>query len=73
MFALFPVAYIISAAFSADGTLTGASLIPRDVTLDNFRTLLSGEVVRAGDVTEVPYTRWYANTVFISAMTAFLT
>jgi arabinogalactan oligomer / maltooligosaccharide transport system permease protein len=73
VFALFPVAYIVSAAFSADGTLTGASLIPRDVTLDNFRTLLSGEVVRAGDTTDVPYTRWYVNTVFISAMTAFLT
>jgi arabinogalactan oligomer/maltooligosaccharide transport system permease protein len=72
-FALFPVAYITSAAFSADGTLTGASLIPREVTLDNFRTLLSGEVVRAGDATEVPYTRWYANSVFISLMTALLT
>ena len=41
VFAVFPVAYIASAAFSADGTLTGASLIPRDVTLDNFRTILS--------------------------------
>jgi arabinogalactan oligomer / maltooligosaccharide transport system permease protein len=73
VFALFPVAYITSAAFSADGTLTGASLIPRDFTLDNFRTILSGEVVRGGDVSEVPYTRWYANTLFIATLTAFLT
>jgi len=73
VFALFPVAYTTSAAFSADGTLSGASLIPRDLTLDNFRTLLSGEVVRAGADTEVLYTRWYFNSVFISAMTAFLT
>ena len=46
---LFPVAYIASSAFSADGTLGGASLIPRAVTLDNFRTILSGEVVVAGE------------------------
>jgi arabinogalactan oligomer/maltooligosaccharide transport system permease protein len=73
VFALFPVAYVASAAFSANGTLTGASLIPRDFTLDNFRDLLSGEIVRGGDETEVPYTRWYANTLFISTATALLT
>jgi arabinogalactan oligomer / maltooligosaccharide transport system permease protein len=73
VFALFPVAYITSAAFSADGTLSGASLIPRDLTLDNFRTILSGEVVRGGDVTEIPYIRWYANTIVIALVTAFLT
>jgi arabinogalactan oligomer/maltooligosaccharide transport system permease protein len=34
VFALFPVAYVASAAFSADGTLTGASLIPRECSKD---------------------------------------
>ena len=38
--ALFPIAYVASAAFNADSSLGGASLIPRDVTLDNFRELL---------------------------------
>jgi len=40
---LFPVAYIVSAAFNADDSLSGASLIPRHVTLDNFRSLFSGQ------------------------------
>ena len=33
LFALFPAAYIISASFSSDATLTGARLIPRHITL----------------------------------------
>ena len=73
VFALFPVAYIVSAAFSADGTLTGASLIPRDITLDNFRTILSGTVNVAGEDNDIPYVRWYANTVGIATVTAILT
>jgi arabinogalactan oligomer/maltooligosaccharide transport system permease protein len=72
-FALFPVVYIVSSAFSADGTLTGASLIPRSVTLDNFRTILSGSVQVGGDKTEVPYVRWYANSVGIALATALFT
>ena len=40
--ALFPIAYVISAAFNADQSLGGASLIPRDLTLDNFRRALHG-------------------------------
>jgi arabinogalactan oligomer / maltooligosaccharide transport system permease protein len=72
-FALFPVAYMISAAFSADGTLSGAALIPREVTLDNFRAILSGTVTVAGVETEQPYVRWYANTLVIALTTAVLT
>ena len=72
-FAVFPVLYMASAAFSVDGTLAGASLIPREVTLDNFRTILSGEVTVAGDVNDIPYPRWYFNTVFIALTTAVLT
>ena len=44
LFALFPAAYIISASFSSDATLTGARLIPRHITLDNFRTLFKTNV-----------------------------
>jgi arabinogalactan oligomer / maltooligosaccharide transport system permease protein len=73
VFAVFPVAYMASAAFSADGTLTGASLIPRDLTLDNFRTILSGEVTVGGDVNDIPYPRWYFNSVVIALVTALLT
>jgi arabinogalactan oligomer/maltooligosaccharide transport system permease protein len=73
VFAIFPVAYMASAAFSADGTLTGATLIPRDVTLDNFRTILSGSVTVGGDVSDIPYPRWYFNSVVIALVTALLT
>ena len=73
VFALFPVAYIISSAFSTDGTLGGASLIPRSVTLDNFRTILSGSVEVAGAQNEVPYVRWYANTIGVATLTAIMT
>ncbi|MEX2256866.1 MAG: sugar ABC transporter permease [Acidimicrobiia bacterium] len=73
LFALFPAAYIASAAFNADPTLTGASLIPREVTLDNFRDILSGTVTIAGDVSEQPYTSWYMNTLLVALATAVLT
>ena len=73
VFALFPVAYIASSAFSVDGTLGGATLIPREVTLDNFRTILSGKVEVAGAENEVPYLHWYANTIVVATATAFLT
>ena len=69
LIALFPIAYVVSAAFNADQTLGGASLIPRDVTLENFSQLLSGEVKgRPGDPpTEIPFARWYANTMIVAA------
>ena len=73
VFALFPIAYIVSAAFSVDGTLSGASLIPRDLTLDNFRTILSGTIKVAGADNDIPYIRWYANTMIIATATAIST
>jgi arabinogalactan oligomer/maltooligosaccharide transport system permease protein len=73
VFALFPIAYIASSAFSVDGTLGGATLIPRAITLDNFRTILSGQVEVAGAENEVPYLRWYANTLGVATMTAIFT
>jgi arabinogalactan oligomer/maltooligosaccharide transport system permease protein len=73
LFALFPVAYITSAAFNADNTLSGQTLIPREFTLDNFRTIFSGEVTTTGGTAEMPYLRWYVNTLAICTMTAALT
>ncbi len=75
LIALFPIAYVVSAAFNADQTLGGASLIPRDLTLENFSQLLKGEVAgRPGDPpTAIPFARWYANTMIVAASTAILT
>ena len=59
---LFPVAYIVSAAFNADQSLSGSSLIPRRVTLDNFRALLSSRRRRKGTYSAANYARWFVNT-----------
>jgi arabinogalactan oligomer/maltooligosaccharide transport system permease protein len=74
-FALFPIAYVTSAAFNADQTLGGSTLIPRDVTTANFTQLIEGKVkVREGDdPTEVRYVRWYLNTMIVATITAFFT
>jgi arabinogalactan oligomer / maltooligosaccharide transport system permease protein len=71
---LFPVAYIISAAFSADASLTGTSLIPQHVTLANFDHLFNGSKAVSEQIfSSVHYWRWYANTVIVSIATAVLT
>jgi arabinogalactan oligomer/maltooligosaccharide transport system permease protein len=73
LWALFPIAYVISAAFSADSSLSGASLIPRALTFHNFKTLFaSGEATKhIASAADYPY--WYGNTLIVSASTAFLT
>lgn len=72
-FALFPIVFVISAAFSAVPSLTGAQLVPDDVTLENFRRILSGNPGETGteqEALDVPYTSWYLNTLIISGATA---
>ncbi len=73
LFALFPVVYVASAAFNADQSLTSSSLIPRAVTLDNFRTILSGEYVGTGGSFDTPYLLWYRNSIVVALATAFCT
>jgi arabinogalactan oligomer / maltooligosaccharide transport system permease protein len=60
-FALFPVTWVVSAAFSG-GNLSSQQLIPADPNLDNFRTLF-----------EQPYWQWFWNSMFIGVMTAVWT
>jgi arabinogalactan oligomer / maltooligosaccharide transport system permease protein len=74
VFALFPILYIAASAFNAEQTLSASSLFPRHFTLDNFRDILSGEVVGAGGNTlPVPYLRWYANSLIVGSVAAFST
>jgi arabinogalactan oligomer/maltooligosaccharide transport system permease protein len=70
---LFPIVYVISAAFNADQSISGSSLIPREITLDNFRTLLSGETPGTGGNAYTPYPRWYLNSLLVAGGTAILT
>ncbi len=69
VFALFPVVYIVSSSFNADPTLVSASLIPQDLTLDNFRQILSTEQADP-DAPKANYLRWYANSILIPGTAA---
>jgi arabinogalactan oligomer / maltooligosaccharide transport system permease protein len=74
-FALFPVLYVISAAFNPVPSLSSASLIPESFTLDNFRAILSDHPVgeeSSSAATYVPYKRWYVNTLGVAAAAAVL-
>jgi arabinogalactan oligomer / maltooligosaccharide transport system permease protein len=64
-FSLFPAVYVLSAAFNADQSLSGSSLIPRKITLDNFRTILTDPSTH--------YLRWFANSLVVAGLTALLT
>jgi arabinogalactan oligomer / maltooligosaccharide transport system permease protein len=72
---LFPVAYIVSAAFNADNSLSGSSLIPRHVTFDNFRSLFQGQQETTGHATfqDAHYLAWFANSMIVAGATALLT
>jgi arabinogalactan oligomer/maltooligosaccharide transport system permease protein len=74
-FAVFPILYVISAAFNPVDSLSGAGLIPEKVTLDNFREILSGSPGEEGSseaALDVPYKNWYVNMIFVSGTTALL-
>lgn len=68
-FAIFPAVYVVSAAFNADQSISGASLIPREVTLDNFRELFNPPA----DKSETEYPKWFVNSIFVATFTAFFT
>jgi arabinogalactan oligomer / maltooligosaccharide transport system permease protein len=70
--ALLPVAYVVSAAFNADQTLRGASLIPSRVTLQNFRDMFDAPPKPGGAERDVRYGMWYLNTYVISGVAAAL-
>jgi arabinogalactan oligomer / maltooligosaccharide transport system permease protein len=71
--AMFPVAYVASAAFNADSSLGGASLIPREVTLDNFREILSPDPAKSLRQSSTShYTRWLFNSLAIALLVAVL-
>jgi arabinogalactan oligomer / maltooligosaccharide transport system permease protein len=64
-FAILPVLWVISAAFTTDPTISGGSLIPREPTTDNFTTLFTNP--------DQPYLKWYLNTMVLAALVSFFT
>jgi ABC-type maltose transport system permease subunit len=70
IFALFPVVWIISAAFNPSGSMVSQSFIPQNVSsvdelLTNFRRLF--------DDPTIPFWRWVGNSLLISSVTTVLT
>lgn len=71
---LFPVVYVVSSAFSAQNDLGTAQVIPRDVTLQHFKDLLTNDVVaNTGAKQDVPFLRWFANSIIVAGVTALFT
>jgi arabinogalactan oligomer/maltooligosaccharide transport system permease protein len=65
VFSLFPVVYIVSAAFNENDSLSSASVWPQKFTLHNF-----GQILHNPDA---PYVHWILNTLLISLATAIFT
>jgi arabinogalactan oligomer/maltooligosaccharide transport system permease protein len=63
--ALFPVLWVISAAFSEDPSISSTALIPAEPTLKNFETLFTNP--------DQPYANWYLNTMIVATVSSFLT
>jgi len=61
-FSLFPIIFVVSAAFNPVGTLSSSQLIPTQASLSNFRELF----------TETNYVRWFFNTLLIGLVSAGL-
>ncbi|MDX1447836.1 MAG: sugar ABC transporter permease [Acidimicrobiia bacterium] len=63
-FVLFPLAWMVSASFNAVDNLTAATLIPDEVTLDNFAGLF--------DNPNVPVGRWMWNSLKVALIAGVL-
>jgi arabinogalactan oligomer/maltooligosaccharide transport system permease protein len=58
IFGLFPILFVISAAFNPLGTLSSSQLIPSGASLENFRKLFAN----------TEYVNWYWNTLLIATL-----
>lgn len=71
-FALFPVVWILSAAFNPTGNLANQTLIPQGVdSLDELLTNFRGLLVE--DVEIHPFWNWLGNSIFVASITSVLT
>lgn len=64
VFALIPILYVVSAAFNPNGTLSTTSLLPSSLGLDSFERLFSEP--------NVPFWRWFGNSLTIAVPAAFI-
>jgi ABC-type maltose transport system permease subunit len=66
LFALYPVVWTVTASINPDNTLSSATLIPDDATLDNYAEVLSNPA-------ESPFLTWLWNSWKISMIVAAVT
>ena len=72
--AVFPVLFVASAAFNADPSVGGTSLVPRSLTLDNFRELLAPDPAKSQlQSSSSHYLRWLGNSLIVALTTSLLT
>ena len=65
LFALFPLAYILSVSFNPIGTLTGSNVLFQRFDIANYTKLFTNP--------DVPYGRWYINSLVIAVVTSVFT
>jgi arabinogalactan oligomer/maltooligosaccharide transport system permease protein len=63
LFALFPVYWVIVTALDPVGSLAQSELIPQQLSLENFETVLNDQ----------PFWTWFRNTMVLALSSAFLT
>jgi len=64
LFALFPLAYVLSASLNPNGTLTGSNSLFSTVGLDSYTRLLESG--------QYPFKTWFVNSLIIGLTTAVL-
>ena len=63
-FAVFPVLYLVSAALNPLGSVVSTSLIPTQVSLENFQALFNNP--------SRPFARWFVNTMIVCTIVTFV-
>lgn len=62
IFAIFPILFVVSAAFNPLGTLSSSSLIPRNASTENFTKLFE----------TTSFWRWFGNSIVIAIVSSVL-
>jgi arabinogalactan oligomer/maltooligosaccharide transport system permease protein len=65
IWSVFPILWVVSAAFTKDPSISSSSIIPTNPTLENFTTLF--------DNPDQPYANWYVNTMIVAVIAGFFT
>jgi arabinogalactan oligomer / maltooligosaccharide transport system permease protein len=73
--ALFPVWFVLSAAFNREDSVSGTTFLPHRPTLVNFTNILHNTVPDRGSVGVVDsqFLRWFGNILLIASITAVAT